>query len=379
MKILILQNKGKSYGGVWQVNKTVGEALIKDGYDVTVLSIRENKNDYEPEYDKRMHVETLNKDDLWETYSWKEVIKEFKKLNISKGFKYLKHRLNNNRSIKKDKKRLSDYIDKLNPDYILASQYQLLDMIPSKYYNITFFEQHCSFKESWSHKATRNTLIKYKDKVKYIWLCKTTMEEAKKQGLNNSTYVYNAVRFETDKLADVVKNKKIVAIARINNQKRFDKMIDIVEEVFKDKKYANWSLEIWGDGDDFDEVKSLITSKQIKMMGRTNNPKEVLLNSSISLNTSDFEGFALTVLEANECGVPTITFNFGESANEEVIDGKTGYVAENRSDYIKKLKHMMDDSKLLQEMGKQAKIYNDNFKIKNIVKDWERLFNNEKR
>ncbi len=156
-------------------------------------------------------------------------------------------------------------------------------------------------------------------------------------------------------------------------------MIDIVEEIFKDKKYANWSLEIWGDGEDFDEVKSLITSKQIKMMGRTNNPKEVLLNSSISLNTSDFEGFALTVLEANECGVPTITFNFGESADEEVIDGKTGYVAENRSDYIKKLKHMMDDSKLLQEMGKQAKIYNDNFKIKNIVKDWERLFNNEKR
>jgi glycosyltransferase involved in cell wall biosynthesis len=115
------------------------------------------------------------------------------------------------------------------------------------------------------------------------------------------------------------------------------------------------------------------------MMGRTNNPKEVLLNSSISLNTSDFEGFALTVLEANECGVPTITFNFGESANEEVIDGKTGYVADDREDYIKKLKNMMDDSKLLQEMGKQAKKYNDNFKIKNIVKDWERLFNNEKR
>ena len=40
MKILFLQNKGNSYGGVWQVNKTVGEALIHDGYDVAIISIR---------------------------------------------------------------------------------------------------------------------------------------------------------------------------------------------------------------------------------------------------------------------------------------------------------------------------------------------------
>lgn len=379
MKILILQNKGKSYGGVWQVNKTVGEALIKDGYDITVLSIRENKNDYVAEYDKRMHVETLNKKDLWETYSWTEIINEIKKLNISKSIKYLKNRLNYNKTMKMDKKRLSNYIDNLSPNYILASQYQLLDMIPKKYLNITYFEQHCSFKESWSHKATRKTLIKYKDKVKYIWLCKKTKEEAVKHGLNNSTYVYNAVRFETDKLADVVKNKKLVAIARINSQKRFDKMIDIVEEVFKDKKYRDWSLEIWGDGDDFDYVKSLITSSQIKMMGRTNDPMKILLSSSISLNTSDYEGFALTVLEANECGVPTITFNFGESASEEVLDGKTGYVVNDKKDYIIKLKTIMDNSKLLQEMGKNAKKYNDNFKIRNIVKDWELLFKDEER
>ena len=53
MKIIFIQNKGRSFGGVWQVNKTVGEALIRDGYDVTVLSIRENKTGYDPVYDKR--------------------------------------------------------------------------------------------------------------------------------------------------------------------------------------------------------------------------------------------------------------------------------------------------------------------------------------
>ncbi len=32
MKIVFLQNKGGNYGGVWQVNKMVGEALINKGY-----------------------------------------------------------------------------------------------------------------------------------------------------------------------------------------------------------------------------------------------------------------------------------------------------------------------------------------------------------
>ena len=379
MKILILQNKGKSYGGVWQVNKTIGEALIKKGYDITILSIRENKNDYEPEYDKRMHVETLNKVDLWETYSFSEIIKEFKRLKIAKGFKYLIHRFNNNILIKKDIKKLHEYIFNLKPDYILVTQYQILDMIPKEYLKNTFFEQHSSFKETWPHKATRKTLIKYKDKVKFIWLCKTTMEEAIKQGLTNSTYIYNAVRFETNKLSDVAKNKKLVAIARINVQKRIDLMVKIIEELFQDKKYSDWTFEIWGDGEDYSRIKSLIKSKQIKLMGRTNNPMEVLLSSSISLNASEYEGFALTILESNECGVPTVAFDFGESTKEEIIDGKTGFIAKDNKDYLNKLKLLMDDTKLLQEIGKNAKKYNDNFRIENIVKDWERLFNNEKK
>ena len=370
MKILILQNKGKSYGGVWQVNKMVGEALIKDGYDVVVLSIRENHTDYIPEHDKKMKLITLNTVDDWETYSWSEIIKTFPKKTFSK----LKNRLHHIKSMKVDKKKLHEFINEYKPDYILSSQYQLLYMIPKEYLPVTFNEQHMSFRDSWVHKATRKTFIKYKDKVTYIWLCKKTMEKAKENGLDNSVCVYNAVRFETNKISDVVKNKKIVTIARISPQKRIERMVDMVEEIFKYPKYRNWTFEIWGDGEQYDYIKSLITSKQIRMMGRTDKPMDVLLTSSINLNTSDYEGFALSILEANECGVPTITFDFGESTEEEILDGKTGFIAKDRKDYINKLKKMMDDTKLLKEFSKNSKEYNNNFKIKNIVKEWEKLF-----
>ena len=374
MKILFLQIKGKTYGGVWQVNKTVGEALIRDGIDVTILSIRENHNNYDPEYDKRMHVETLNKNDLWETYSYSEILKELKIFNIKEFINKLKNRLHNNKTLKNDKRLLKEYLDKLKPDYIIASHYQLLDMLPEEYLSKTFHEIHCSFKESFNHKATRKTLIKYNNKVSYIWLCKNTMNEAIKHGLNNNYCLYNAVRFETEARADVIKNKKLVTIARISHQKRIDKMIDIANTLFEDNKYHDWTLEIWGDGEDLELIKKLPKSKQIKIMGRCNDPKEVLLTSSINLNTSDFEGFALSILEANELGVPTVTYNFGESAEEEIINNETGFIAKDKDDYINKLKLLMDNHDILNEMSIKCKDFNNNFKINNIIKEWKKLF-----
>ena len=374
MKIIFIQNKGRSFGGVWQVNKTVGEALIRDGYDVTVLSIRENKTGYEPVYDKRMRVETLNTKDAWETYSWSEILNDLKKFKCGSFIRKARHRLYNNKTINEDKKKLSDYLDNLKPDYIISSQYQILDLIPKKYLPITFHEQHSSFKESWNHSGTRKVLLKYKDKVKYIWLCKNSMNMAINHGLSNSICIYNAVRFETKDKADVIKNKKLITIARLSSQKRIDKMINIVEEIFKGKKYQDWKFEIWGDGEEYDKLKSLIHSSQIKLMGRTNDPQKVLLTSSINLITSDFEGFALSILEANECGIPTITYDFGESTEEEVIDGKTGFIAKDKNDFINKLKMLMDDKNLLNKISNECKKYNDNFKIKNIVKDWEKIF-----
>lgn len=371
MKILFLQNKGKNFAGVGQVNKLVGDYLVRDGYEVSIVSIRDNICDKNLDYDKRIHVETLNTKDLWGSYSYSEILDNLKKIKIKEFFKSLRHRIHNNFTMQKDKKKLHEYIFSYQPDYIITSHYQLLDMIPKGYLFKTFHEQHTSFRDSFVHPKTRKTLLKYKDKIAYIWLSKKTMEDAVNHGLKNSFYIYNAVRFETDKCADVVKNKKLVTIARISSQKRIDLMIEIANEIFKNKKYADWSLEIYGDGPELDKVKKLIKSKQIKLMGTTNNPKKILMSSSINLNTSSFEGFSLSILEANECGIPTVSFDFGESVNEEIIDKKTGFIANDKNDYIEKLELLMSDENLLKKMSKDVKEFNKNFQIENIIKVWE--------
>ncbi len=373
MKVVFIQNIGGTYGGVWQVNKMISEGLIKEGYEVQIISIRKSDNYSLLEHDKRLKVITINEKDSWTTYHVEDLKESLKTGKILEAFKGLYKRIKNDIQLKKDAKELNNYLDNYKPNYIITSHYQILDLLDKKFYPMTFHEQHSNFRDFWNHLGTREVLLKYKDKVKYIWLCKKTMNVAIEHGLKNSLCIYNSVRFETKEKANSIKNKKLVTIARLSREKRIDKMVHIAEEVFKDKKYDDWNLEIWGDGEEYDYIKSLIKTSKIKLMGKTNNPKNVFLTSSINLITSDYEGFALSILEANECGVPTIAFDFGESTDEEILDGKTGFIAKDSDDYIKKLKELMDNSNLLEELSINAKKYNENFRIGKIIEDWKKI------
>ena len=82
------------------------------------------------------------------------------------------------------------------------------------------------------------------------------------------------------------------------------------------------------------------------------------------------------LLEGNECGVPTVSFNFGESVSEEIINKKTGiYVDQDDIEsYKKELKELMKDNDKLENMSVECKSFSENFQIKKIIEQWERLF-----
>ena len=69
-------------------------------------------------------------------------------------------------------------------------------------------------------------------------------------------------------------------------------------------------MQIYGSGED----KEMTNNKYIELYGPTNDVKAVLMNSDILALTSSNEGFPMVVLEAYECGVPVITFNFKTSS-----------------------------------------------------------------
>ena len=375
-KLMILQIKSNELGGVWFFNKTISEELLKYNFQIEIVALRDNHSKNKLEIAKSISLKTINEKDLWEITRKKDILKALKTLKLKNIFTTIKNYLSEHKKLKEDFTNLKNYIRKQKPDYIIASHYQTLDGIPKEYLKKTVAIQHSSLKDVLLLRDNTKKLKKYSKKIfKMIWLSKKTSELAKEKGFSNNTYMYNPVRFQTKLTADVIKNKKLISVTRIDNsQKRIDLMLDIANTVLKD---SDWTFELYGTGEFTDYAKKILNNnKKIKYMGKTDNPMQVLLNASINLNTSRMEGFSLSILEANMCGVPTVTFDFGESAPEEIINDKTGYIIYNDSkeEYIEKLLFLMNNSQKLQELANNSKKFGQKFTIDKIIQNWLKLF-----
>lgn len=376
-KLMILQAKGKSLGGVWFVNKTLAEALIELDFKVDIISIRNNKGELSVEHDPRINVYTINERDVWEITKRRDILNAAKKFNFYDAFKILTLRIEEKRKINIDYKKLRDIIRKNQPDYIITSHYELLDAIPKEYLSKTINHFHTSFR-GLDRKGLK-TFKKYKNKIgHYVWLTAATCEEAKKHGILNSSYIYNPIRFTTEKIADVKNNKKLITIGRLTaKEKRINMMVMLIDKLFQNPTFKDWTLELYGSNQlDEESMKIINQNNQIKLMGIINEPMNVLLSSSIYLSTSSYEGFALGILEANECGVPAVAFDFGESCKEEIIDNETGIIIpyNKENEFINKISELMLDPKKLEHLSTNAKKFAQQFNINSIIKEWLNLF-----
>lgn len=372
-KILILQTTSNSFGGVWFVDKTLGDEFIKNGYEVKLIGIRKNHPGIDIKNDS-FDIQTINDLDEWEITHRRDVINSIKKFKFIRTLiKYIK----DTKKLKHDYKLCKEEIKKYNPDFIIASHYQVLDAIPVEYLTKTVHIQHSSIEFMLSDRKNVKTLKEYQKKIlKLIWLSNTIKKQAEELGFENSECIYNPVRFSTEKQANVTKNKKIVVISRIDKEKRIDLMIKIVNDIFQNKKYKDWRFEIYGTGEFNDESKKVLkTSKQIKFMGVTYDPAPILLNSSITLNTSLFEGYPLSVIEGFTCGLPVVSFDFGKNAKEQIIDKYNGFLVQ--MDDVKmfkeKLELLMTDKNLLNELSTNSKEFSKQFKIDIIIKEWIKI------
>jgi len=373
-KILFLQIIGNVYGGVWFVNKTLGEGFINKGYDVYITSIRNSFQDVRRDYSNSLNVSIINEKDKWEIIHLSDIEKEIKDKNIVNAIKLGFRKISDEFKLKNDLIKTKKYIEKLNPDYILVSHYELLDFIPKNYLNKTFNVNHSSFQDAIRNRGTKRVFSKYKDKVPFVWLTKRTMEHAIEYGIKNNTYIYNPVRYNSLKRNDVLNNKRIIVVSRLSSDKRIDLMINCMNQVFENKKYSDWTFEIYGIGELEEELKKLVKSNQIILKGKTDLVKETYSRASFSLNTSPYEGFALSILEANACGVPVVSLNFGESVYEEIIDNKTGFITNSMEEFKEKVIYLMDNPNILDKMSEECFKFSKKFNLDNIILEWEQLF-----
>ena len=121
-KIMFIQNEGNVIGGVWYVNKTLAEEFAKKGFDVEILSVRNNQMEKNVSCSSRVKLTVINGELPWNLVRKKTVIEPLKKLDIISFFKRLRSYFVSKKTLLEDYEKMRRYITKENPDYIIASQ-----------------------------------------------------------------------------------------------------------------------------------------------------------------------------------------------------------------------------------------------------------------
>jgi glycosyltransferase involved in cell wall biosynthesis len=159
----------------------------------------------------------------------------------------------------------------------------------------------------------------------------STKEELVSKGMleKNISLVYNAVDSSAYSYEPEKKSPRPIVgyLGRIKKYKSVNHLIVAFNEVIKTIPEAE--LILVGDGDYLPETKKLSTKlnlqKSVTFTGATHFQAKInFLNKMwFMVNPSPKEGWGLTVIEANSCGLPVIAAD-SPGLRDSVVDGKTG-------------------------------------------------------
>lgn len=174
----------------------------------------------------------------------------------------------------------------------------------------------------------------------------------------------------------------ILYLGRIKKYKRVDFLVKMMPRVLE--KVPNAQLIIAGWGTEASMVTDMsmrsIIRKKVKILGpvTVSEKRNLLSRAWVFVNPSIGEGWGISVLEANQYGVPAVAFDV-PGLSESIKNKKTGLLAKNDEDFIEKVVEILEDSKTRRELGNNAKKHADSFDWNNAAVDVNRLMTEEMR
>ena len=174
-----------------------------------------------------------------------------------------------------------------------------------------------------------------------------------------------------------LKNKaiNIITVCRLSKEKRIDQILFALNKIKKEK----FILNIVGDGPEKDKIKKLVKNlkltDKVKFYGHNKQVFTILKKCNLYINSSYFEGFPNSVVEACCLEIPVIASQSHGGINEILSNGKFGTIySNNYSELSKKIQNFINKPKLFLDKAKLAKKNVMKFNLKNNIKNFENLF-----
>ena len=227
-----------------------------------------------------------------------------------------------------------------------------------------------------------------------------TQDKIIKLGINNTLY-RNLLGFEQDKfspqlrqanfftdkykLANLEDKVKLVFLGRLTPDKGWDFTLNSLEKIFQTIDVEKIAFLIVGDGESRNKIAETLSkfTTHFHLFGRIDpiDIPAILANSDIHVTTSEKETRGLTILEAFASGIPVLAPNAG-GVVENIQDGVNGFLyhPRNSEDFVNKLKLLVEDSTLRNQMGEQGRLsiqdkYSWTTTVQNLLHTWQEQIN----
>lgn len=219
-----------------------------------------------------------------------------------------------------------------------------------------------------------NKAIKSYDKFVVL-----TKHDAQDWNHNDIEVIPNPTPFENAPLCDY-KSHKILAVGRLCPQKGFDMLIQAWALIPKAER-DDWQIDIVGSGPYMQELKDLIfiykLQESVNLLPASKDISKEYTSHSIFCFPSRYEGFGMTLMEAESHGLPSVAFDCPCGPSDLIQNGENGFLLPLGDVHAlsKRTIELMQDENLRIMMGQKAqKFVSENLTPDIVMKKWESLF-----
>lgn len=172
-------------------------------------------------------------------------------------------------------------------------------------------------------------------------------------------------------------SKKILSVGRLTYQKNFQLLVQIAAEILP--KYEDWTWEICGEGEQRTELEQLIRDNKLEdkliLRGQVRDLYTKYQEYSFMVMTSRYEGFPMSLIEAEANRLPLISFDIPTGPGEIIVDGKNGFLIPNNdtSRMTKNIMVLMDNAMIRSSMAEAAYNLSLQFDLEQIIQKWRAI------
>ena len=212
--------------------------------------------------------------------------------------------------------------------------------------------------------------------------------------LSNVTVIPDPITIEVKSEERGVRNesrgkctKRVITIGRYTYQKGYDLLLHAwaemepqITQIVAEKGSKEWTLDIYGQGDQTDYQKLMtelgIDINRCHLNGPVEDVVKVYQDSSIFVLSSRFEGFGMVLVEAMACGLPVVSFDCPAGPDEIITDGVDGLLVPSGDVHAlaEKLMVLMSDENLRIRLGQQALLTAQRYDMATLAGQWKALF-----